>query len=123
MVKLEELKKGDIVYGVAYDKEARYIGIYNDIEVKLELCTVDYLPPVEGVYCSGGIEILTRSYEQYLFRTKEERDLEVKRIRQQIVDNFMYDDFLKKKIFEKATTNSKLDSYYRELFGEIFGIS
>lgn len=122
MIKLEELKQGDKVYAIAYDKEYRYVGIYVDIEVRKELCTIDFIPPIEGVICTGGVDILDRSHEKYIFRTEEERDNEVKIIRKEIIDNFMNDDYLKKKIFEKATTIGRLDKYYRELFEEILNL-
>lgn len=122
MIKLEELKNGDKVFAVCYDKDYRYIGKYADTEVVKELCTIDFIPPIEGVICTGGIEILDKSYEKYLFKTEKERDEEVIKFRQNIINNFMNDDFLKKKIFEKATTIGRLDKYYRELFKDILSI-
>lgn len=123
MIKLEDLKKNDVIYAVWYDKKYREVGMYSDIKVCKELCMIDTYPnPIEGVICQGATEILTRSYEPYLFRTEKERDLEVKRIRQLIIDNFENDDYLKNLIFTKATTGKRLNKYYEELFKDILGI-
>lgn len=123
MIKLEDLKKNDIIYAVWYDKNYREVGKYSDIKVYKEKCMVDTHPnPIEGVICQGAVEILTRKYEPYLFRTEKERDSEFKRIRQSIIDNFENDDYLKNLIFTKATTYKRLNEYYKELFKDILGI-
>lgn len=123
MIKLEELKKGDKVYAVFYDKEYSNVGKYVDIEVLQELCTIECPEPIDGVLCNGGTDILTRNFENRLFRTEEERDKEINRIRNEIIKNFMNDDFLKKKIFECATSGKRLNKYYKELFKDIFELA
>lgn len=122
MIKLEELKKGDKVYAVFYDEKYRDVGKYADTEVLQELCVIKYPEPIEGVWCDGGINILTRDHEKILFKTEEERDNEVNRIRNEIINNFMNDDYLKNKLFECAASGKRLDKYYRELFKEILGL-
>ena len=119
MIKLEDLKKGDKIYAIYYDKEFSYVGIYADMQVLYELDIIECPEPIEGVWCNGGLEILTRNLEGRLFRTKEERDKEVSRIRNEIINNFMNDDFLKNKIFECATSGKRLNKYYKELFKDI----
>lgn len=122
MIKLEELQKGDKVFAIVYHKECSYIDKYADTEVVKELCTIDFIPPIDGVICTGGIQVLDKSYEQYLFKTEQERDEEILKIRKDIISNFMNDDFLKKKIFEKATTIGRLDKYYKKLFEDILNV-
>ena len=122
MIKLEELKKGDKVYAIDYDKECGYVGKYADTKVLEELCIIECPEPIEGVWCDGGINNLTRNYEDKIFRTKNERDEEITKIRKEIINNFMNDDYLKKKIFECATSGKRLNKYYKELFKDIFGL-
>lgn len=122
MIKLEELKKGDKVYAVFYDKEHRCVQKYTDIQVLQELCIIECPEPIEGVWCEGGIEILTKNHEERLFRTEKERDKEVNRIRKEIINNFENDEYLKKKIFECAISGKRLNKYYKELFKDILGL-
>lgn len=123
MIKLEELKKGDKIYAVFYDKKYRDVGKYADTQVLQELCTIECPEPIEGVWCDGGINMLTRSHEEKLFWTEQERDKEVNRIRDEIIKNFINDDYLKNKIFVCATSGKRLNKYYKELLKDILGLA
>lgn len=122
MIRLEELKKGDRVYAMFYDKEHSDVGIYSDIEVIRELSIIECPEPIEGVWCKGGMEILNRTHESLLFRTEEEREKEVNRIRSEIIANFKNNVYLKSKIYECATSGKRLNKYYRGLLKDILGL-
>lgn len=78
MIKLENLKIGDKVYGVCSDG----LGIYAESIVHQELFMLDSKPqPCEAVWCTGGIELLTRSYEKYIFRTQTEAEMFSKKLK------------------------------------------
>jgi hypothetical protein len=108
MIKLEDLKIDDKVYGVCSDG----LGVYAESIVKQELFMIDGFPnPYEGVWCTGGIEVLTRSYEQYIFRTEKEANDFFKKLQIKLAKELLNDNKFIYRLFECATSAKRLDRY------------
>lgn len=107
MIKLEDLKAGDKVYGVWSDG----VGLYPETIVRQELAIIETPEPTEGVWCTGGIELLTRSYEKYIFRTEEEAEDSLDKIRFELAKDLVKSDTFIDRLFECATSSKRLNKY------------
>lgn len=104
MIKLEDLKVGDKVYGVCSDG----LGIYAESIVKQELFIID---GCESVWSNGGIEVITRSYEPYLFRTQIEAEDCLKELQIKLAKELLKRDEFIDRLFECATSSKRLSKY------------
>jgi hypothetical protein len=108
MIKLEDLKIGDKVYGVS--KEGN--DVYAETIVLRELDMIDNYPnPIEGVWCNGGIEIIIRSWEDYIFRTQKEANEKLEEIRLDLAEQLLKSDNFMDRLFECATSSKRLSNY------------
>lgn len=108
MIKLEDLKIGDKIYVVCENG----LGLYAESIVKKELFMLDNHPnPWEAVCCKGGLEIITRSYEKYLFRTQEEAEKEMNEIKIKSAKELLRSNKFIDRLFECATSSKRLNKY------------
>ena len=108
MIKLEDLKIGDKVYGVCSDG----FGIYSETIVRQELFLIDGFPnSYEGVWCTGGIEVITRSYEPYIFRTEKEAEEFFEKLQITLAKELLCSDKFINRLFECSTSAKRLDKY------------
>lgn len=108
MVRLEDLKIGDKIYGVSSDGA----GVYLETEVYKELTMIDSYPkPIECVLCRGGLEVLTRPLEPYFFRTEQESIDKLKEIRFQLAKDLLKSGKFMDRLFECATSSKRLSKY------------
>lgn len=110
MIKLEDLKIGDKIYEVSRNG----IWVSPEAIVKHELFILDCVPsPCEAVWYTGGSEndILRRSDEQYIFRSKQEaiefsNKLKVSKATELLNSNKFVD-----RLFECSTSAKRLHKY------------
>jgi len=108
MIKLEDLKIGDKVYGITSDG----LGSYQVSIVQTELLMLDIFPePAEAVICKGGLEIVPRHYENYIFRTWQEADEGLNTIRINLAKELLQTNKFMDRLFECATTSNRLSIY------------
>lgn len=108
MIKLEELKPGDKVYGVCSDGT----GMYAETTVYRELAMVDTYPnPTEAVCCTGGVELLTRKYEEYFFMTEQEAINRLMELRVEVAREILKNGKFVERLFECATSTKRLSKY------------
>lgn len=105
MIKLEDLKIGDKIY------KSCPMGtfVYADTIVLHELETIDTYPvPIEGVWCKGGTDIITRKDEEYIFRTEKEAKQKLKAIRLELAKKLLKSNKFIDRLFEYAASNKNL---------------
>jgi hypothetical protein len=108
MIKLEELKPGDKIYGACSDGT----GMYAETVVYQKLAMIDTYPtPTEAVWCTGGIELLTRNYEDYFFRTEQEAIDKLMELRVQVAKEIIKNGKFVERLFECATSSKRLSKY------------
>lgn len=108
MIKLEDLKVGDKVYGVCSDG----LGFYPESIVREELLMLDLHPePIEAVLCYSGIEWISRGYEDYIFRTYEEAEEKLHSVRLKLAEDLLKSDEFINRLFECATSSKRLCRY------------
>jgi hypothetical protein len=105
MIKLEDLKTGDKIYGVDSDET----GLYLETIVNQGLAIIEIPKPTEAVWCTGGIELLTRSYEKYIFRTEKEAEDCLNKIRFELAKDLVRSDRFIDRLFECATSSKRLN--------------
>lgn len=107
MIKLEDLKIGDKVYEVDSDG----LGLCAESIVQRELCMLDALNPTECVICSGGSYIITRSGENYIFRTEQEANENLNIIRLKLGKELLRSNKFLDRLYECATSSKRLGKY------------
>jgi len=108
MIKLEDLKICDKIYGVGSDG----LGLYQESIVEKELLMLDLSPKkCEAVICKGGLEIVTRGYEEYLFRNEKEAEEKFHDIRLNLARDLLKSDIFIDRLFECATSSKRLCKY------------
>jgi len=116
MIKLEDLKIGDNVYGVCLDG----IGIYAESEVYKELFMLDAYPkPCEAIACNGGLNILYRSSERYIFRTRIEAEDFLEELRLEKAKELLNSEKFIDRLFECATSIKRLSKYGEKTIYEL----
>lgn len=116
MIKLEDLKIGDKIYGVTSDG----LGLFSESIVEKELFILDNFPhSIEAVICKGGLEIIPRDYEEYLFRTRLEAEEKLKEIRLQLAQELIKSNKFITRLFECATSSQKLNKYSEQPIYEV----
>jgi hypothetical protein len=68
MIKLEDLKERDRIYGISPEG----LGYVDSVIITTELRMFDDLNPIECVRCIGDYNIIMRASENYIFRNKQE---------------------------------------------------
>lgn len=104
MIKLEDLKTGNKVYGIDRDG----IDVIMESVVERELSIIDTPKPTEVVICKGGFEFITRSDEKYIFRTEEESREGLDKLRSKLADELMKSGRFIDRLFECATSIKRL---------------
>jgi len=108
MIKLEDLKIGDNIYGVCPDG----LGLYAMSTVRNELFMLDVYPKAcEAVICVGGHEIILRGEESYLFRTEKEADASLANLQLKLAEDLLKSDKFMDRLFECATSAKRLNKY------------
>jgi len=116
MIKLEDLKIGDNVYGVCSDG----IGIYAESEVYKELFMLDAYPkPCEAIACNGGLNMLYRSTEKYIFRTKIEAENFLEELQFEKAKELLNSEKFIDRLFECATSIKRLSKYGEKIIYEL----
>jgi len=115
MIKLEDLKIGDKVYGITSDG----LGLYGESIVTMELCILDMTPPFEAVLCKGGLDIISRSIENYIFRTEEIAFTSSQVIKDRLAGELLNSDEFMERLYECATTSKRLNKYSERPIYEI----
>lgn len=112
MIKLEDLKKNDIVYAVCEDK--LYVGLYAPSKVYQELNIVETSEPIEAVWCDGeGLGLITKSIEKYLFRTEDEAKREREKLVLQKAEELLKSDYFFDRLLECSTSIKRLKKTLR----------
>ena len=108
MIKLEDLKIGDKIYSICSDG----LGLYSESIVREELLILDVLPePCEAVVCNGGLDVLTREAEGYLFRTGKEAEEGLYDLRLRQAKKLLNGNEFMDRLFECATSSKRLNKY------------
>lgn len=116
MIKLEDLKMGDKFYGVHTSGR----GLVAESTVLIEKIMLDRYPnEVEAVICKGGVEIVTRSEERYLHRTRESAVLQLKLTKVSKALKLLESEEFIDRLFEYATTPKRLSDYGEKAIFEI----
>ena len=116
MIKLEDLKQGNKIYGIPSDG----IGLYGELIVLQELFMLDISPdPIEAVLCSGGLNIISRQCENYIFRTEHESYENLKILRIEAAKELLKSDTFTDRLFECATSSKRLNKYSERPIYEI----
>ena len=108
MIKLKDLKIGNKIYGISSDGT----GLYAESIVQQELFMLDISPnPIEAVSCKGGLDIVSRSYENYIFRTEKEADTNLNILQIKLAKELLKSDKFMDRLFEYATSPKRLSKY------------
>jgi len=116
MIKLEDLKQGDKIYGISSDG----IGLFAESIVTNEAFLLDSFPsPCEAIICKGGLDIITRSHENYIFRTEIEADENLKILQIKLAKELLKSDKFMDRLYECATSSKRLNKYNERHIYEI----
>ena len=107
MIRLEDLKIGDKFYGASLDE-----GIFAECIVTRELLLLDARPePFEAVICTGGLDFISRKYEELIFRTQEEALEKMNEVRLSLANELVNSDKFIDRLMECATSAKRLTKY------------
>jgi hypothetical protein len=108
MIKLEDLKTGDKVYGVCSDG----LGLYGESIIYKELFMLDAYPnPCEAEACDGGLNMLYRSTEKYIFKTRIEAAKILEELQLVKAKELLNSEKFIDRLFECATSIKRLSKY------------
>jgi hypothetical protein len=107
MIKLEDLKIGDRVYGIAEGG----LGLYEESIVVRELFNLDIGSKPEVVQCKGGFELIGRKYQEIIFRTEIEALEALEQQKLKLAKELLSSSNFLDRLYECATTSKRLDKY------------